>query len=302
MATIREYFNSDFTSAVKLYATLPIIGPDVECTILYDFEAYAAFIACYVAGTDRTPQFFKDFVEGLKLGETTIQMGDRIRLPTVRSLPGELTVQRGPTLTVSARFFGETDHISNHEILSTRRLFIYSETQLEDTEIANLKAAATAAGHALQFRSTKHAKERSRHETPLAFISHNSRDKEIVARKIALNLQKKLCPVWYDEFSLKVGDRLRDSIEYGLKTCHKCIVVLSHNFFSNIGWSKTKFDSIFTREILEGSNLILPVWVDVSKSDVYNYSPSLLNVKGLDWNQLGEEMVCIKLHQAIMPT
>jgi hypothetical protein len=116
---------------------------------------------------------------------------------------------------------------------------------------------------------------------------------------MALYLQRFLCPVWYDEFSLKIGDSLRDSIEKGLKECKKCILVLSPNFLSNKGWTKKEFDSIFTREILEEQKLVLPVWFNVSKKDVYEYSPSLLNVKGADWNSLGEEEVCRQIHNVI---
>jgi hypothetical protein len=108
-----------------------------------------------------------------------------------------------------------------------------------------------------------------------------------------------MCPVWYDEYSLKVGDNLRESIEHGLKACKKCVIVLSTNFFSNGGWTKREFDSIFTREILEEKHLVLSVWSDVDKNMVYNYSPSLLNVKGIDWNRLGEDEVCRQLYRAI---
>ena len=90
-------------------------------------------------------------------------------------------------------------------------------------------------------------------EELLAFISHDSRDKAEVARKIAIGLQRMLCPVWYDEFSLIVGANLRDSIENGLKQSRKCILVLSPHFFSNGGSTKKEFDSIFTREIFGGT-------------------------------------------------
>jgi hypothetical protein len=151
----------------------------------------------------------------------------------------------------------------------------------------------------VQFRSGDHAEARSRFEKPLAFISHDSRDKE-VAKQIAIALQRLLCPVWYDEFSLRVGANLRDSIETGLKDCSKCILVLSPYFFSNGGWTKKEFDSIFTREILERRQLVLPVWLEVTMQSVYEYSPSLLNVKGLCWNQLGKDEVCRQLYNAIL--
>jgi hypothetical protein len=141
---------------------------------------------------------------------------------------------------------------------------------------------------------------RSRQEVPLAFISYDSRDRE-VAQKIAIGLQRLMCPVWYDEFSLKVGDNLRDSIEKGLRECRKCVLVLSPNFFSNKGWTKKEFDSVFTREILEEKQLVLPVWSGVDKHKVFDYSPSLLNVKGLNWKELGDDEACRRLHLAIEP-
>jgi hypothetical protein len=109
-----------------------------------------------------------------------------------------------------------------------------------------------------------------------------------------------LCPVWYDEFSLKVGDHLRESIEKGLKECKKCILIISSNFLSNNGWTKTEFDSIFTRQILEEQKLVLPVWHQVTKQEVYSYSPSLLNLKAAVWENLGQEETCRQLYNAIM--
>jgi hypothetical protein len=101
-----------------------------------------------------------------------------------------------------------------------------------------------------------------------------------------------MCPVWYDEFLLKIGDNLRDSIEKGLKECRKCVLVLSSNFFTNKGWTKKEFDSGFTREILEEKQLVLPVWHGVTKKEVYEYTPSLLNIKGASWEELGQDEMC----------
>lgn len=103
-------------------------------------------------------------------------------------------------------------------------------SNLTNEEIIKLKGYGKQYGHELQFRDNKFVEERNRFEVPLAFISHDSRDQEQVAKSIAIGLQRLLCPVWYDEFSLKLGDNLRDSIEKGLKECKKCILVLSPNY------------------------------------------------------------------------
>lgn len=121
-------------------------------------------------------------------------------------------------------------------------------------------------------------------EKPLAFISHDSRDKKNVAEPIAIGLQKHLCPVWYDEYSLKVGDKLRESIEKGIKEVRKCVLILSRNFLNNEGWTKAEFNSIFARELIETSIVILPVWVDVDKKEIYEYCPSLVERFALKWS------------------
>jgi len=144
------------------------------------------------------------------------------------------------------------------------------------------------------------AQERSRFEKPLAFISHDWRDKAGIAQPIAAGLIKMRCPVWYDEYSLKVGASLRASVEKGLKECKKCVLVLSPNFLSNNGWTKTEFDSVFTRQILEGSDVVLPVWCGVTKQQIYEYSPSLLDRLAVSWDA-GLEEVLRKLYRAIEP-
>ena len=251
MATIREYFDADFNSAARVHVKIPASnGLNVEAVVLYDFSAYAAFLACYVPGAEHDLDFFETFIKGLEYGKTPVQLDGKVTLPSARAFPGRLRVENASHFKMAAQFFGDPGWVSTEHIQATKRVFIYSKSQLGDDEITELKETARKLGHEIQFRSTKHADERSKFETPLAFISHNSRDKD-VARKIALQLQKLMCPVWYDEFSLKVGDNLRDSIERGLKSCHKCIVVLSQNFFANSGWTKKKFNSIFTRNSSE---------------------------------------------------
>jgi hypothetical protein len=301
MATLREYFDADFGYAVRVHIKLPLDGHDnVEAALLCDFSGHKSFLACYVPD-DRTPlEYFIRIIRGLEYGKTQVAFDHQVTLPAARFFHGELQINNGSPFELLVRFFDDPAWISINEIEASRRVFIYAEAQLTESDIMLLKSEGKNLGHDIQFRSKRHAAQRAKLEKPLAFISHDSKDKQEVARKIALHLQKLMCPVWYDEFSLKVGDNLRDSIERGLKECEKCILILSPNFFANKGWTKKEFDSIFTREILEKTELILPVWYGVTSQMVYDYSPALLNVKGLDWNQLGEEETCRFLCQSIM--
>ncbi len=299
MATLQQYFDMDFPHTAKFHVSFIIDEIKVEAHVHYDFSGYFSFFSCYIKEANLNLDFFVKLVRSLDYGNTKFKFEERIGLPSVKQFPGSLLIRNDNPPCIEAIFFGETTAISTNDIQASRRVFLYSETQLSDTDLEILKTEGKKLGHELQFRSQNHLQQRSKWEKPLAFISHDYRDKEKVAKPIALYLQGRLCPVWYDEFSLKVGEPLRESIEKGLKECKKCVLILSNFFFSNGGWTKVEFNSIFTREILEKKRLVLPVWYNISKDDVYNYSPSLLNVKGLDWIKLGEEEVCRQLHQAI---
>lgn len=300
MATLREYFEKDFSHSAKIHIKVPINDEFIEGAVLYDFAAFSAFVVLYVNNSDKDPAYFMDLLSKLNYGGSKLVFGNRVTLPSAKQFPGQLRIENKQDFEILAQYFGDTEWISTKSIQASRRVFIYSETDLSPNEIDSLKARARELGHELQFRAERFREERSKQEKPLAFISHDSRDKEDIAKKIAIGLQRMLCPVWYDEFSLKIGDNLRESIEKGLKECKKCILVLSPNFLSNKGWTKTEFDSVFTRQILEDQKIVLPVWYKVTKHEVYAYSPSLLNVRGADWDNLGEEEVCRQIYNAIM--
>ncbi len=65
-----------------------------------------------------------------------------------------------------------------------------------------------------------------------AFICHASEDKDVFVRPLAEKLRESHLEIWYDEFSLKVGDSLRESIDKGLSKCRFGIVILSPAFFN----------------------------------------------------------------------
>jgi hypothetical protein len=282
---------------LRVHIRLPF-DPSIEAAILYDFSGYSAFLACYIPGEDHPLGYYIFLLRSLSYGATPLTLAGNIKLPRGRDFPGAIQVENVPgRFELFVHFFGDSGWFSSRNMRMSTRVFIYTECDLTEDEVSTVKLEGLVAGHEVQFRSNRHALERSKFETPLAFISHDSRDDE-VAREIAVNLQKMGCPVWYDRFSLKVGDNLRDSIERGLKECRKCVILLSSHFFSNRGWTKREFDSIFTREILEEQQLVLPVWYEVNKTEVFDYSPSLLNVKGIDWG-LGVDEVSRQLYLAI---
>jgi len=106
-----------------------------------------------------------------------------------------------------------------------------------------------------------------------AFICHASEDKEDFVKPLAEALIEEGLKIWYDEFTLKIGDSLRRSIDKGILNSHYGIVVLSKNFFEK-EWPQKELDGLVSRE--DGKEkVILPIWHGISKNEVKKYSPLL---------------------------
>jgi len=118
------------------------------------------------------------------------------------------------------------------------------------------------------------------------FLSHASEDKDEFARPLATALKAKGLWVWFDEFTLRVGDSLRRSIDKGLSGARFGIVLISPKFLEK-EWPQKELDALMGRES-NGVKIILPVWHNVNAEYVRNFSPLLSDrlasssSKGLD--------------------
>jgi hypothetical protein len=105
------------------------------------------------------------------------------------------------------------------------------------------------------------------------FICHASEDKNAFVRALAKNLVQAGLRVWYDEFSLKVGDSLRQAIDKGLRESRYGVVVLSKAFFAK-KWPQAELDGLFEKETLN-KKVIIPVWYGVVHEEVKEAYPIL---------------------------
>ena len=87
------------------------------------------------------------------------------------------------------------------------------------------------------------------------FICHASEDKEPFVRPLAESLQAEHVEVWFDEFSLKLGDSIRRSIDRGLRQSRFGVVVLSPAFFEK-NWPQYELDGLINRE-MKGRDIII---------------------------------------------
>lgn len=118
------------------------------------------------------------------------------------------------------------------------------------------------------------------------FLSHASEDKDEFARPLATALKAKGLNVWFDEFTLRVGDSLRRSIDRGLAGARFGIVLISPRFLEK-EWPQKELDALMGRES-HGVKVILPVWHNVDAAYVRKFSPLLADrlasssARGLD--------------------
>ncbi len=289
----------------------PLVPTNVNASVLPWFNSDQSFVSPYLLTINQNLEFpesseapFKicrkahyDFFSGAAYLSFYLQ--GSVDLKKIAEIVGPHLHEllEPPTGSVFRAYFGSQE--IEAKFTDTKRVYFYSEAPIAQSEWEDVRQRFATTGVSVFYRGPKYAQSAVTRLHRPAFICHDTRDKKSVARPIAMKLSGTGCPVWYDEFSLRVGDHLRESVERGLKECKKCILIISPHFLHNKGWTKTEFDEIFTREVLEESDVILPVWRGVTSAEVFAYSPTLANRKALDWDKLGVDEVVKQLRIAI---
>lgn len=131
------------------------------------------------------------------------------------------------------------------------------------------------------------------------FICHASEDKDSFVRPLAEALKNSHLEVWYDEFSLIVGDSLRESIDKGLAKSRYGIVVISPSFFRK-KWANRELNGLVAREMSGEDSVILPVWHNITLTEILEQSPPLADRKAVNSSE-GIEIVCSELLKKLRP-
>ena len=140
MATLRQYFETDFGHVLRVHVAIPISETDrIEGVWLIDFLGFMSFISCYVPGENQPLEFFLQLIKAIEYGKTRLSFEHKITLPSTRQFPGTLKIENNDPLVIQAQFFGDPGQVSSSDVQMSRRLFIYSETQLSDQELIKLK-------------------------------------------------------------------------------------------------------------------------------------------------------------------
>jgi hypothetical protein len=112
------------------------------------------------------------------------------------------------------------------------------------------------------------------------FIAHAIEDKKEIAKPLAAELRARGLRVWYEEFTLKIGDSLNETINRGLARSSYGIVVLSPNFFLK-RWPQSELNGMVAKESA-GQKMILPVWHHVTQQEILRYAPILADKLATD--------------------
>lgn len=131
------------------------------------------------------------------------------------------------------------------------------------------------------------------------FISHASEDKDDLVRPLANELTDLGMRVWYDEYTLSIGDSLSGSIDRGLADSRHGVVILSPSFLDK-SWPEYEFRSLVALESIR-QRRIIPVWYNVTRDDILEYSPNLADKIALSATGRASLHVALEIIQTTNP-
>ena len=129
------------------------------------------------------------------------------------------------------------------------------------------------------------------------FVCHASEDKDGFVRPLAAALRNIGVSVWYDEFSLGVGDSISREIDRGITGARFGIVVISRAFIGK-AWPDHELRGLVNRDVDEDLR-ILPIWHGVTKSEVAQLSPSLSDKFAIDTRLVSAQEAAIKILRTV---
>lgn len=284
MATLKELFDGEFGHTLRGEAEATFTAADGRTfraieKIYFSFDEYSYFLGYFVAEEHAEPSFLQTLL--LQADDSRARRTQGVHITGGHPAVYEHTATSSPALPF------------------TGRIIMYIDAVLDEAVKQALVTLGVSRGWHVQIRDRSFAEYISRFERPLGFISHDSRDKDNLVRPLAERLRRALCPVWYDEFSMRPGASLRESIDAGLRDSKRCVVVLSPNFLTNPGWGKAEFNAIMNRHFNAGGNILIPIWHGVTREQVAEYSPLVVDIVAINTN-LGEDEVFNQLHRELV--
>ncbi len=232
--------------------------------------------------------FVINFTDGIRHRAFLIP---RITLPDLRGIllgAGDISDQLAKVEIRCAKHLDlDTPNESSDELPISNRIFLFTDELQASRE--EFREVLRSTQGLVAIIDDEEWKRRLDKRKPDAFIAHDSRDKIDLARPLAIALSKLGLIVWYDEFSLKPGDRLSENIDKGLTECRHAVLLMSKNLLENTTWASTEMSALLTRAVIQANSLI-PVWVNVDARAVAARSARLADIVALNHSGDLEEL------------
>ena len=127
-------------------------------------------------------------------------------------------------------------------------------------------------------------------------MSHATEDKDSFCDEFVNILKNEHhLNVWYDSLNLKWCDNIRTEIDKGLIKSNFGVVILSKSYIKKY-WTNYELEGLFQRETNIGK-LILPIWHDITKQEIQNFSPSLAGKMSMNTAIMTPSEIAEKLNE-----
>lgn len=99
------------------------------------------------------------------------------------------------------------------------------------------------------------------------FISYAIEDNDFAA-EVAYGLRANGLTAWFAPLSLRVGDKLLDSIVNGLEQSRTGCLIISQSYLAK-SWTTYEMESLI-RQHIERDKKLLPIWLNITKAEIDN--------------------------------
>ncbi len=124
------------------------------------------------------------------------------------------------------------------------------------------------------------------------FISHASKDKVELVDKLYQSLNMLDIKIFYDKESLEWGDNWKERILEGTEKSEFAIIVISENFFGR-EWTERELTEFLGRQNKNGQKVILPILHNITRTDLQNHYPSIVDIQGIKSNDYTCDQIAI---------
>ncbi|WMW25853.1 TIR domain-containing protein [Methanolobus sediminis] len=127
------------------------------------------------------------------------------------------------------------------------------------------------------------------------FVSYASEDKELFVRPLIETLHEENLTIWWDEAEIKIGDDTLQSISKGLSESKYGLIILSPNYMRK-DWPLRELNALLAKK----KSMILPVWHNVNKEDVDNFSLIISGLHSIKTEYCSYEEIAKKVKDKIL--